>query len=171
MTFVKRNDLNKFLKRIENISNTNLKNDIAIALAEKGKQIAEYEYSKSGYAPTITTENLGDGRACIKFKAKDIAYHEFGTGIYAKGSYPDDSKLPKQTLTFESPKGKLQTTQGWDYYYKNTLTKRTVGGKAGWFIGNGVFATGNIAGAEIYYTSKTLRKDVGKIARSVRKGS
>ena len=105
-----------------------------------------------------------------QFEAKDIAYHEFGTGIYAQGSYPDNSKLPTQTLTFESPKGKQQTTQGWEYYYKNPDTKRSIGGKAGWFIGNGVFVTGNVAGAEVYYTSKALREDASKIAKKAYKG-
>lgn len=172
MAFVVKNDLDKFLQLVNDAKDVSgfKKDNIAIALAEKGKEIAEYEYSMSGYMPKISTEYLGNGKSRIRFEAKDIAYHEFGTGIYAQGSYPDSSKLPNQTLTFESPKGKQQTTQGWEYYYSNPDTKKTIGGKAGWFIGNGIFTTGNIAGAEIYYTAKALREDANKIAKKAYKG-
>lgn len=172
MAFVVKNDLDRFIKRVNDAKDSSgfKKDRIAIALADKGKAIAEYEYATSGYMPKISTEYLGNGRARIRFEAKDIAFHEFGTGIYAQGSYPDSSKLPTQTLTFESPKNKQQTTQGWEYYYNNPDTKRTIGGKAGWFVGNGVFTTGNIAGAEIYYTAKALREDACKIAKKAYKG-
>ena len=172
MACVVKNDLDKFLKRVNEAKDISgfKKDRVAIAVAEEGKKFAEYEYAASGYRPKIFTEYLGDGKASIKFQAKDIAFHEFGTGIYAQGSYPDNSKLPKQTLTFESPKGKQQTTQGWEYYYNNPDTKKSIGGKAGWFMGNGVFTTGNMADAKIYYTAKSLREDAVKIAKDAYKG-
>lgn len=82
-----------------------------------------------------------------------IAFDEFGTGFYAKGSYP--GKLPTQVITFTSAK-KTRSTMGWDYYYDNPDTKRTYGQVKGWFTPNGTFHIGQNANATMYKAIKII---------------
>lgn len=82
-----------------------------------------------------------------------IAFDEFGTGYYAKGSYPGE--LPKQRLTFQV-KGKIYSTMGWEYYYDNKETKRQIGGLKGWVTKNGTFHIGQDANATMYKACKRI---------------
>ena len=91
-------------------------------------------------------------------KNPTIAYDEFGTGFYAKGSYPGE--LPKERITFESV-GYKQTTQGWEYYYtwrgpKNKNPKKTHGGIKGWVTKDGTFHIGYNANATMYKACKRI---------------
>lgn len=84
-----------------------------------------------------------------------IAFDEFGTGFYAKGTYP--GKLPPKSLkiTFTSAK-KTRFTYGWDYYYPNEDTKREIGRVKGWFTPNGTFHIGQDANATMYKACKRV---------------
>lgn len=86
-----------------------------------------------------------------------IAFNEFGTGFYAKGSYP--GKLPTQRIKFTSAK-KTRSTKGWIYYYDNPDTKVTHGGIKGWMTPNGMFHTGQTANATMYKACKKIIKRV-----------
>lgn len=134
---------------------------VAEEVANVGIEIATEEYK--GLNVTIDKQILGNGESQVVASAKGLNYVEFGTGEYAKGTY--QGKLPTQTFNFESPKGKPQSTQGWEYYYSNPDTKRTIGGKHGWFIGNGIFTTGRVAGNQMFYTSDRLRNEIPTIVK------
>ena len=82
-----------------------------------------------------------------------IAFDEFGTGFYAKGSYP--GKLPTQRISFVSA-NKKRSTNGWVYYYDNPKTKVTHGGIKGWMTPNGVFHIGKPANATMYRACKKI---------------
>ena len=86
-----------------------------------------------------------------------IAFNEFGTGYYAKGTYP--GKLPTQKITFTSAK-KKRSTDGWVYYYDNPDTKVIHGGIKGWMTPNGIFHTGQVANSTMYKACKKIIKRV-----------
>ena len=86
-----------------------------------------------------------------------IAFDEFGTGFYAKGSYP--GKLPTKRISFTSA-GKKRSTSGWVYYYDNPQTKVTHGGIKGWMTPNGVFHIGQTANATMYNACKKIIRRV-----------
>ena len=89
----------------------------------------------------------------VSFFNAIIAFDEFGTGFYAKGSYP--GKLPTQRITFTSAKRK-RSTNGCEYYYDNPQTKGTHGGIKGWMTPNGVFHIGQTANATMYNACKKI---------------
>ncbi len=89
-------------------------------------------------------------------KRPTIAFDEFGTGEYAKGSYKGD--LPKQSITFWSSKQK-HTVPKWVYYYNNPKTKVTHGGIKGWMFGK-TFSIGNNASNRMYYACKLAKKRI-----------
>lgn len=114
----------------------------------------------------VDKESLGDGK--FKVFAQDlrdkpqIAYHEFGTGYYAKGMY--QGNLPTQTLTFISG-GIPQSTNGWVYYYPNENTKTIHNGVYGWWyrvLGQSHFSSGNQPQQQMWNTSKLLRENLLK---------
>ena len=70
--------------------------------------------------------------------------------------------MPTNPLTFESA-GNIHTTQGWEYYYPNSKTKRTVGGQQGWFH-NKEFVTGQPAQAQMWRTANELEQGEAKKA-------
>ena len=99
-----------------------------------------------------------------------IAFDEFGTGFYARGSYP--GKLPTQKITFTSS-GKKKSTEGWVYYYDNPYDKSVKnpspakvrhGGIYGWVTPNGVFHIGNVANATMY---KACKKIIARVRSEV----
>lgn len=134
---------------------------VADSVADRGVEIAREEYK--GENVDVRKETLGNGETQIVASGKGLAYMEFGTGEYAKGTY--QGKLPTETISFESPKGKPQSTQGWEYYYPNEDTKTTIGGKHGWFLGNGVFTTGKVAGNQMFYTGDRLKQEIPTIVK------
>lgn len=118
---------------------------------------------KSAYAGTnvsVFTERNDNG-AIIYAKDEGIAFDEFGTGFYAKGTY--EGELPKETLTFSSAK-KQHSTNGWEYYYPNADTKKERYGRKGWFIPprtgfpKGSFHIGKAASNRFYRSCKKIKE-------------
>lgn len=123
-----------------------------IKVAYSGKKvIVKKEITKTGFTIYVIDTK----------KQPTIAFEEFGTGFYAKGSYLGD--LPTQTITFTSG-GKKHSTRGWEYYYPNDKTKVTHGGIKGWMTPNGVFHVGQNANSTMYKACK-------KIIENVREGN
>lgn len=146
-----------------NIKNPKLKQIIAIA-----KEEIEAAYSGKIAISVEVKQNESGFTIYAKDKSKRpiIAFDEFGTGYYAKGTYPGE--LPTQTITFTSS-GKTRTTKGWIHYYGNPYDKSVKnpspakimhGGIYGWMTPNGIFHTGQVANATMYNACKRIIKRV-----------
>ena len=142
------------LQRLKAITN----DDIAMAVAERGKDLAQ---SKYGGDVVVTAESLGGGKAKVIASGEKVAFYEFGYGVEGRDS-AYKGQLPTNPLTFESA-GNIHTTQGWEYYYPNSKTKRTVGGQQGWFH-NKEFVTGQPAQAQMWRTANELEQGEAKKA-------
>ena len=154
--------LSDFEKSLRKMQTGDLANRVATALAEEGATIARDEYSFTGVTDvSIYYENNGDGTAKIIAEGPGLNYIEFGTGIKGKGTYPDESKLPSETLTFISH-GDLQTTEGWEYNYYKEQNKNKNPDLKDW--------TGFPAMAQMFNTAYTLRYSVNKIVKNELKG-
>ena len=142
------------LQRLKAITN----DDIVMAIAERGKELAQEKYSGD---IVVTTENIGNGRAKVIASGEKVAFYEFGYGVEGRDS-AYQGQLPTEPITFESA-GNTHTTQGWEYYYPNSKTKRTVGGQQGWFH-NKEFVTGQPAQAQMWRTANELEQGEAKSA-------
>ena len=142
------------LQRLRAITN----DDIVMAVAERGKELAQEKYSGD---VVVTTENIGNGKAKVIASSEKVAFYEFGYGVEGRDS-AYKGQLPTNPLTFESA-GNIHTTQGWEYYYPNSKTKRTVGGQQGWFH-NKEFVTGQPAQAQMWRTANELEQGEAKKA-------
>lgn len=149
-------DLKRFKATLKQmvVNNTSEKKNAKLGYAS----IVAYDVLNKHYGATdFTVENpiFEDGKSVIYVKGENIAFDEFGTGFYAKGSYKGE--LPTQTLVFESA-GVTQTTNGWDYYYTwqgdpKKKPKREYDGVKGWFTkkeGSPYFHTGKKASNRFY---------------------
>lgn len=149
---VRQNDLNRFYGKLYNIRN--IAETATELIADNGEKIAKSEYA--GINSVQVTKDIDENNAVISASGDSVAYIEYGTGLVGQGTYKGD--LPTQTLTFESPKdsGKINTTQGWEYYYDNPQTKVL----GGWFFGRGYsnFTRGQVAGNQMFNTAKSLRE-------------
>lgn len=150
MAFVKRNDLKRFINKLDNYKSNSMVSKLMRILQEK-----LYEYAIQEYIGTDTKINkptIDGNKIVLSVEGEHIAYLEFGTGLVGEASgYPKD-KLPTQTITFESH-GKQYKTDGWEYYYDNPDTKIM----GGWFFG-GTFTRGNVAGMQMFNISKRIRE-------------
>lgn len=142
------------LQRLKAITN----DDIVMAIAERGKELAQEKYSGD---IVVTTENIGNGRAKVIASGEKVAFYEYGYGVEGRDS-AYQGQLPTEPITFESA-GNTHTTQGWEYYYPNSKTKRTVGGQQGWF-NNKEFVTGQPAQAQMWRTANELEQGEAKQA-------
>ena len=142
------------LQRLKAITN----DDIAMAIAERGKDLAQ---SKYGGDVIVTAESLGGGKAKVISSGEKVAFYEYGYGVEGRDS-AYKGQLPTEPITFESA-GNTHTTQGWEYYYPNSKTKRTVGGQQGWFH-NKEFVTGQPAQAQMWRTANELEQGEAKKA-------
>ena len=142
------------LQRLKAITN----DDIAMAVAERGKDLAQ---SKYGGDVVVTAESLGGGKAKVIASGEKVAFYEYGYGVEGRDS-AYKGQLPTEPITFESA-GNTHTTQGWEYYYPNSKTKRTVGGQEGWFH-NKEFVTGQPAQAQMWRTANELKQGEAKKA-------
>ena len=158
-----KNRLADISERLDKIDGGKMAGVIAEALTERGEEIAKQQYG--GTHITVESTSVSNGKSQIIAKGKGIAYMEFGTGLTGQGTY--QGKLPDRTLTFESPKGIKQTTQGWVYNYPNKYTKPQ--GLGGWFFG-ATFTTGQVARAQMFNTGRQLHKEYIGIAKSALKG-
>lgn len=149
---VRRNDLNRFYGKLQNIRN--VAETATELIADNGEKIAKNEYA--GINSVQVIKDIDGNNAVISANGDSVAYIEYGTGLVGQGTYKGD--LPTQTLTFESPKdsGRINTTQGWEYYYDNPRTKVL----GGWFFGRGYsnFTRGQVAGNQMFNTAKSLRE-------------
>ena len=142
------------LQRLKAITN----DDIVMAVAERGKDLAQ---SKYGGDVVVTAESLGGGKAKVIASGEKVAFYEYGYGVEGRDS-AYQGQLPTEPITFESA-GNTHTTQGWEYYYPNSKTKRTVGGQQGWFH-NKEFVTGQPAQAQMWRTANELEQGEAKKA-------
>lgn len=132
-----------------------------MAVAERGKDLAQ---SKYGGDIVVTAESLGNGKAKVIASGEKVAFYEYGYGVEGRDS-AYQGQLPTEPITFESA-GNTHTTQGWEYYYPNSKTKRTVGGQQGWFYDK-EFVTGQPAQAQMWRTANELEQ--GEASSAVEK--
>ena len=144
--------MNRFYGKLQNIRN--VAETATELIADNGEKIAKSEYA--GINSVQVIKDIDGNSAVISANGDSVAYIEYGTGLVGQGTYKGD--LPTQTLTFESPKdsGRINTTQGWEYYYDNPRTKVL----GGWFFGRGYsnFTRGQVAGNQMFNTAKSLRE-------------
>ena len=160
---IKSKGLLNFRNKLGNVDFTDLKNDVANAIAERGVEIAKTNYGSESIQ--VTSQFIGNGRAIILAKGDQIGYLEFGTGIAGKGKYPDETKLPKEKLIFKS-RGETQSTDGWEYnYFKEQKVKQGVPNAD--LIKD---VTGRPPQAQMFYTGQKLRKETKSIIKKVLRG-
>ena len=163
MAFVVKNGLQNFANKLKNYkAQGDLAERVVEKVANKGIEIAQ---NKWGNQANVIQRGDGVKRSIIAVDNNkinpSIAYTEFGTGIQGEGKY--EGKLPTQNISFTDKNGLEWTAQGWEYYYPNSKTKRTVGGQEGWFH-NRQFVTGQPAQAQMWRTANELEQGEAKQA-------
>lgn len=158
------NNLQRFSNKL-NVDFSDLSNNLADSIAQEGVEIAKGYYA--GTKIDVSVEPLEAGHNRVVASGDQVAYMEFGTGEYARGTY--QGKLPTQPITFTTSSKKTITTNGWEYYYNNPDTKVTVNGKKGWYLNNNAFVTGRPAGNQMFYTSQDLRSRIKKIVKNLKR--
>lgn len=161
---------NKFLKKTLKTNQDDKKN-------EKIEKISAIAYKELSIAYSSTVFKVQppeiNGTKCtIYAKGKDIAFDEFGTGIYAKGTYKGE--VPQQPISFISA-GYRQIVPKWTYYYTwqgDPLLnpKAEVNGVFGWFTKNPkgahwrnegkTFHKGQNASNRFYNAVQNIKKDI-----------
>ena len=136
---------------------------VAEKVAERGAEIARENYGKRHVV--VSVERVDDADYKIVARGHNVAFEEYGTGVYARGSYAaeteNEGQLPTGPITFRTSNGMVHTTQGWEYYYPSEA-KDLVNGKYGWWIKRGVFVTGSPAKAHLWKAGKRLREELQK---------
>lgn len=96
------------LQRLKAITN----DDIVMAVAERGKELAQ-----EGFGASVSVEAipLGNGKARLQATGQQVSFIEYGVGIVGEGTY--QGELPTQDITFTARHGKEHTTSGWVYNY------------------------------------------------------
>ena len=115
-------------------------------ICKETKAFAESKYTSHGHS-SINVEYTNNGKtATIYAKGTAVAFFEFGTGEYAKGTY--QGNLPQSGVPL---------TGNWEYYYTEPEThrKEEQNGIKGWKWGN-AFVKGNPAEAEMWETSQFI---------------
>ena len=161
---------NKFLKKTLKTNQDDKKN-------EKIEKISAIAYNELSIAYSSTVfqvqrPEINNTKCTIYVKGEEIAFDEFGTGLYARGSYKGN--LPKQPIQFESV-GFPQVTVGWTYYYRwqgNQIynPKAEVNGVFGWFTKNPkgahwrnqgkTFHKGQKASNRFYNAVQNIKKEI-----------
>ena len=112
-------------------------------ICKEAKAFAESKYTSHGHS-SINVEYTNNGKtATIYARGKAVAFFEFGTGEYAKGTY--QGNLPQSGVPI---------TGSWEYYY-DSESKAEINGIKGWFLGKN-FVKGNQAEAEMWETSQFI---------------
>ena len=147
--------------------NKKFASDLTKNLVNKGQEklSLEYSFDLSVQNIDVGSEIINSNKGQVYAKGEEVSYIEFGTGkVGEKSNYPKE-KLPKQSLVFESPKGHIQNTLGWVYYYENKYTKRkNKQGRYGWYYKKN-FTRGMPAGKQMYNTANYLRDNISNIAK------
>lgn len=152
--------LNSFSKKLGSQDFSDLKNQVADTIANRGVEIAKSLYGSE--AIQVTATKSLDGYATIIAKGDNVAYLEFGTGIQGEGKYPDPSKKPTKKLVFYS-RGAMQSTDGWEYnYFKSQKVKAGV--KDSEKIKDYI---GQEPKAQMFYTGQRLKKERAQLIRKV----
>lgn len=157
-------NLNNLFRNLSKMQTDGLADRVSNKLANAGYSKAILNYSTS----SVTGINViaipsQDGVSYIKASGDGLAYIEFGTGYVGKNSGYPSEKLPKETITFESPKGSPQSTQGWEYYYNNPILKQQgIKVNGGWYFGK-TFTKGQPAGMQLYDTYRFLEENLKDI--------
>lgn len=146
MASVKKNNLNSFLSKLNNVKGQDSLAEIVMEkVIDKGSEIA---LQKWGGSAIIKTSGDGLKRSIsavdTNLKRPTIAYREFGTGIVGENSY--EGKLPTQDISFEDLNGVEWTTKGWEYAYRYKQTQK------------GTPFKGQKAQMPMYQTAKELRE-------------
>ena len=156
--------LQNFKKKVASYKNfDNVCERVAQRIADRGSEIAQSEYGERTVDIQVI-QGEAEGSRKIVAKGRGLAFDEFGTGLVGQGTY--EGNLPTETIEFESPKGSPQSTQGWEYYYPNSKTKRTnAKGEQGWFH-NKKFVKGKPAEAQMWKTANELEN--GKAVQAIK---
>ena len=157
---------NKSLKQMRKNTQPSKENPLSLEIGGIAKKILTKTYSGTRFK--VTEPDYNDRGFNIYAKGYGISFDEFGTGIYAKGTYKGN--LPKFPITFttivgisnsgELMRGKI-TTQGWEYYYDNPITKDFVNGRLGWWTGGNLgFQEGRVASNKFYNACQEIKEEV-----------
>lgn len=138
---------------IDKIMSEETTNRIAQEIADNGAEIARELFF--GHDVSVTSSQASGGQASIIAKGDQIAYIEFGTGEYAKGTYKG-----------ELPKSGVPKTGKWEYYYPSPYKKIGKYGNKGWWH-NKKFHVGRPAGAQMWQTAQEIREVSNSIAAEV----
>lgn len=170
MGVVKKNTLNRFLKKIEKVDKYSLDKDaIFDTVINFGVETTERQYAESDLSYDVDS---GKGVIVFYEKGNDfveivathpaIAYIEFGTGRVGEKDNYDKTKLPQEGVPI---------TGKWEYYY-DSPSKTIENGVEGWRYGRGhnQFTEGRHAGKQLYNTSKILSRELGKEVMKTIKG-
>ena len=119
-----------------------------IALGEDASKFARDKYAEHGHSSIRVEFEPHGTTATIYAKGNAVAFFEFGTGEYAKGTY--QGNLPQSGVPI---------TGSWEYYY-NSKHKGEKNGIKGWFLDEAktIFIKGNEAEAEMWETSQYIRQ-------------
>lgn len=159
MSFVKKNQLNSFLNKL-NKSKNKMVDRVANLIATTGEEIAKSQYA--GTSIVVSQTKINNGRFSIIAKGKGIIFKEFGTGVVGKAS-SYKGKLPSSGIPI---------TGRWQYYYPSKF-KAIVNGRQGWWTslnGKGHFFVGNVAENQMFNTSKYLKEYIQKELKGDLKG-
>lgn len=156
--------IKRFKRSLNQIRNNNgvySKNEKLGQISSVAYDILNTSYSSTPF--TVKNPEIESDIVKMYVVGEGIAFDEFGTGFYAKGSYKGN--LPSMTLQFESV-GFTQTTNGWQYYYTwqgdpSKNPKKTYEGVKGWFTkkeGKPYFHTGKKASNRFYNATIEIKE-------------
>lgn len=146
--------MQKRRESLDEVLSEETSNQIAQEIADVGASIASTLYF--GKDVSVSSSTAEGGHAEVVADGDQVAYIEFGTGEYAKGTYPG-----------QLPQSGVPITGNWQHYYDNPKTKRTSkSGRKGWFYQK-KFYVGNTAGAQMWNTARELHKVKKTIAKEI----
>ena len=151
----------KALKQIQTNSQPNKENPNLVKFSGIAYKIISEKYVGTRFK--VQESVIKDGNATIYAKGYGIAFDEFGTGLYAEGTYKGD--LPKQPITFTTRGANntrvKKTVPKWEYYYDNPYTKKVLGGIYGWWVGDNLgFQTGRVASNRFYDACQEIKDEI-----------
>lgn len=151
---VDKTGLHSFIEKVNNINSRTkqLKDTIALALAEEGIRLIENESVYANSKNFVAEKDpVKDGETQIRVKdtsredRKHIVYVEYGTGMEGMGT----------------AKGELPL--GYTYYYDSEYKTKNKYGQPGWSNKRAV-VTGQIAQGRMWNVARKLKKNAKKIA-------
>ena len=151
-SWVKKNNLQRYLQKLENVSKINIAETTASILVEKGVEYAQQEYA--GSKQTKIQGEVKDTNGTITASREGLMFIEYGTGLVGKGTYEG-----------ELPTSGVPITGNWEYYYDSPRKKN-----GGWYFGS-TFTRGRVAGMQMYRTAKSLKNYItdGELKQDLRK--